>query len=88
MKNKILIVFGTRPEAIKLAPIIHGLLKKKKRFNLKICLTGQHNSLLYPIMDFFKIKADYDMKVMKNNQNLSYLSSVILFKIINEIYHN
>lgn len=81
MKNKILIVFGTRPEAIKLVPIIHGLLKKKKKFNLRICITGQHNSLLYPILDFFKIKADYDMKVMKNNQNLSYLSSVILDNI-------
>ena len=68
MKNKILIVFGTRPEAIKLTPIIKGLQIKKKLFNVKICITGQHNTLLNPILKFFKIKPDYNLKVMKKNQ--------------------
>jgi len=81
MKNKILIVFGTRPEAIKLTPIIKGLEKKKKLFNVKICITGQHDTLLYPILDFFKINPHYNLKVMKNNQNLFYLTSKILDKI-------
>ena len=60
--KKILICFGTRPEAIKLAPLISRL---KKTFNLKICVTGQHRNMLDQALMLFDIKADYDLKIMK-----------------------
>ena len=82
MKKKILISFGTRPEAIKLVKIIK-LLKKNSKIDLKICVSGQHNQLLYQVLDLFKIKPDFDLKVMKSNQSLNLLSSKILKKMNN-----
>ena len=82
MKKKILISFGTRPEAIKLVKIIK-LLKKYSKIDLKICVSGQHNQLLYQVLDLFKIKPDFDLKVMKSNQSLNLLSSKILKKMNN-----
>lgn len=74
---KILIVIGTRPEAIKMAPL---LLKFKEcsEFKVALCNTGQHKDLLDPILKFFKIKADYNLDVMKPNQSLHQLTSSIL----------
>ena len=71
---KALVVFGTRPEAIKLIPIAKSLK------NSRICLTGQHKEMLYQVMDIFKIKANYDLKVMKKDQSLFELTSKILVK--------
>ena len=81
MKKKILIIFGTRPEAIKLAKLIDQL-KKKKIFKLKVCVSGQHNEMLYQVLNLYKIKPDFDLKVMKNNQTLNLLCSKILKKLI------
>ncbi len=81
---KILIVFGTRPEFIKLLPIII-YLKKIKKLNLFVCNTGQHKELLKPFLDFYNIKIDFNLKTLKNKQNLSELSSV-LFKKIDKLY--
>jgi len=81
MKKKILIVFGTRPEAIKMIPVINEIKKKTNIINLKICLTGQHTNLLHPILSFFNLKVNFDLKVMKKNQNLIDLTSVIMKKI-------
>lgn len=81
-KKKILISFGTRPEAIKLAKLIHQL-KKKKNFIVKICVSGQHSKMLYQVLNLYKIKTDYNFKVMKTNQTLNLLSSKILKKINN-----
>jgi UDP-N-acetylglucosamine 2-epimerase (non-hydrolysing) len=69
MKKKLMIIFGTRPEAIKLAPII---LKCKEGISLdiRICITGQHNEMLRQVLDFFKIIPDYDIHIMKSNQSL------------------
>lgn len=78
--KKILICFGTRPEAIKLAPLISRL---KKTFNLKICVTGQHRNMLDQALMLFNIKADYDLKVMKKNQDLFYLTTKIISEIKN-----
>lgn len=72
-----MLVFGTRPEAIKMAPVIKEL-KSRNRWEVEVCLTGQHRQMLDQVMDFFDIKADYDLNVMKPNQSLYELSANIL----------
>jgi UDP-N-acetylglucosamine 2-epimerase (non-hydrolysing) len=79
---KILICFGTRPEAIKMAPLYHEI--KKNNFDVKICVTAQHREMLDQVLDFFEIVPDYDLNLMKPNQTLNELSAAILFKI-NEV---
>ena len=81
MKKKILIIFGTRPEAIKVFPVINELNKNKKYFDLKICLTGQHKQMLNQVLDFFEIKPHININVMRKNQNLEELTSNIITKI-------
>lgn len=81
MKQKILLVFGTRPEAIKLAPIYFELKKYPKLFDVKICLTSQHKQMLYQVMNFFGLKSDFDLKIMKKNQTLFEITSRILEKL-------
>lgn len=76
---KILIVFGTRPEAIKMAPLYHEL--KKNKFEVKVCVTAQHREMLDQVLDFFEIVPDYDLDLMQPNQTLNSLSANILFKI-------
>lgn len=68
-KKKILVVFGTRPEAIKLAPLIK-LLRNEKRFDVKVISTGQHKEMVKQVLDIFNIKVDIDLKMMKKNQTL------------------
>lgn len=77
MKKKILIVFGTRPEAIKMAPVCEAL---KEDFNVKICVTAQHRLMLDQVLDIFKIKPDYDLNIMKKGQDLFDITSKILTK--------
>ncbi len=87
MKKKIiLIVFGTRPEAIKLAPIIHKLQNQKK-YKILICLTAQHRELVDQVINFFDIKVDFDLNVMTNNQSLSDITSKILMSM-SKIYYD
>jgi UDP-N-acetylglucosamine 2-epimerase (non-hydrolysing) len=80
MKKRVLMVFGTRPEAIKMATLALSL-KRNKDINFKICITSQHTKMLAQVMNFFKIKADYDLKVMKKAQSLSSLTSRIILKL-------
>lgn len=80
MTKKILIAFGTRPEAIKLAKLV-DLLKKKNLFDIKVCVSGQHTEMLQQVLKLFKIKPDYNFKVMKTNQSLNSLASKILEKM-------
>lgn len=75
--KKIIAVFGTRPEAVKMCPLILEL-KKRKCFEVKVCLTGQHREMLDSAVNFFGIKADYDLSVMQKDQNLSYMTSKII----------
>ena len=77
-KTNILITFGTRPEAIKLAPIIKILPSYKKYFNFKVCSTGQHREMLKQVIDFFEIKPDFKFDIMADNQKLSSLSAKVL----------
>lgn len=74
----ILIVFGTRPEAIKMAPVIKEIEKFPEFFNLKICVTGQHRELLHQVIKLFDLKIDFDLDVMSPNQNLTDISVKIL----------
>ncbi len=76
---KTLIVFGTRPEAIKMAPLYHKL--QQSNFDVKICVTAQHREMLDQVLDFFEIVPDYDLNLMQANQTLNGLSAKILFKI-------
>jgi UDP-N-acetylglucosamine 2-epimerase (non-hydrolysing) len=67
--HKLLFVFGTRPEAIKLAPLVLEF-RKHKQFDVKVCVTAQHRQMLDQVLDFFQIKPDYDLDIMKPNQTL------------------
>lgn len=75
---KNLIVFGTRPEAIKMAPIINEFLKDKASFETRVCVTAQHREMLDQVLDFFEIVPDYDLDLMKPNQNLFTLTADII----------
>jgi len=72
---KILIIFGTRPEAIKMAPLV---LKLRQELDIKVCVTGQHREMLDQVLKLFKIIPDYDLNLMKPNQNLANLTSEVL----------
>jgi UDP-N-acetylglucosamine 2-epimerase (non-hydrolysing) len=78
--KRILVVFGTRPEAIKLAPVIREL-KRSRKLRCLVCLTGQHRSMAQQVIDFFKIPVDYDLRVMKKGQDLEYLTKTITQRI-------
>src|SRR3546814_9158795 len=77
MAAKILTVFGTRPEAIKMAPLAL-LLACDPRFESPICVTGQHREMLDQVLDLFRIRADLDLNVMKTRQDLTDLACSIL----------
>ena len=77
-KKKIMLVFGTRPEAIKMAPLIHALKAEPDNFELKVCVTSQHREILDQVLKIFNIKPDIDLNLMKKDQNLLNLTSLIL----------
>lgn len=77
IKQNILLVFGTRPEAIKLAPLI-SVLADDADFNSKVCVTAQHRGMLDEVLDLFHIKPDYDLNLMKPGQDLFDITSGIL----------
>lgn len=77
MKKKNLIVFGTRPEAIKMAPLVREFLKNDC-FETKVCVTAQHREMLDQVLDFFEIVPDYDLNLMRPNQNLYSLTATII----------
>ncbi len=78
--KKILLVFGTRPEAIKMAPLVKAL-EKNKNFECKVCVTAQHREMLDQVLGLFEISPDYDLDVMKPNQTLSDVTSEVLLKM-------
>lgn len=75
--TKNLLVFGTRPEAIKMAPLVKTFAKSKY-FETKVCVTAQHREMLDQVLDFFEIKPDYDLDIMKPNQTLYSLTALII----------
>ncbi len=75
--KRILIIFGTRPEAIKMAPLVNEF-KNNGRFQIKVCVTAQHREMLDQVLDFFSIEPDFDLDLMKPNQNLYSLTADII----------
>lgn len=80
MKKKVLVVFGTRPEAIKMAPLVHAL-NNDERFESKVCVTAQHREMLDQVLELFEITPDYDLNIMKVGQTLPEITSRILMEI-------
>jgi UDP-N-acetylglucosamine 2-epimerase (non-hydrolysing) len=74
---KNLIIFGTRPEAIKMSPLIK-MFSKQNSFDTRICVTGQHREMLDQVLDFFEITPDFDLNLMKPNQSLYSLTADII----------
>lgn len=74
----VLLVFGTRPEAIKLAPVIRVLKKNRSNFKTSVCVTAQHRSMLDQVLRFFNIAPDYDLNLMKPGQDLYDITSGVL----------
>ena len=88
MKKKILIIFGTRPEAIKLAPLIHHL-NQTSTIELSVCVSSQHVELLNQVLDFFKITPEFNLNIMTPNQSLFDITTKCLShfeKIINKVH--
>lgn len=76
--TKILSVFGTRPEAIKMAPVLKELNKHPTEFTCRTCITAQHRQMLDPLLKLFNIKPNYDLNIMQPNQNLGYVTTAVL----------
>ncbi|MCG8326127.1 MAG: UDP-N-acetylglucosamine 2-epimerase (non-hydrolyzing) [Chitinophagales bacterium] len=76
--KRLLFIFGTRPEAIKMAPLIKEFQKDPSHFEVKICITAQHREMLDQVLDFFDIEPDFDLNLMKKNQTLYSLTSAII----------
>jgi UDP-N-acetylglucosamine 2-epimerase (non-hydrolysing) len=75
---KVLTVFGTRPEAIKLAPVIKELERRSDEFVSRICVTGQHREMLDQMLDLFDIEPDHDLKVMQHAQSLNHVTVAVI----------
>jgi UDP-N-acetylglucosamine 2-epimerase (non-hydrolysing) len=79
-KKRILTVFGTRPEAIKMAPLVHALANDD-RFEAKVCVTAQHREMLDQVLELFEITPDYDLNLMKAGQTLNDVTARILLEL-------
>ena len=76
--KRVLLVFGTRPEAIKMAPLVYEFKKHGDVFETLVCVTGQHREMLDQVLDLFQVKPDYDLNIMKPDQDLYDVTSRIL----------
>lgn len=79
-KKKILSIFGTRPEAIKMAPLVHALIYDK-RFEARCCVTAQHREMLDQVLELFEIVPDYDLNLMKAGQSLNDITAKIILEL-------
>ncbi len=75
--KKVLVIVGTRPEVIKMAPVIQALYSQSDIFITKVCSTGQHSEMLYQAVEYFDINLDYDLKLMKKEQTLSRITAAL-----------
>lgn len=76
--KKIMLVFGTRPEAIKMAPLVKEFQKYPNQFHTCVCVTGQHREMLNQVLEIFEIKSDYDLHIMKQGQDLYDITARVL----------
>lgn len=79
--KRVLVVFGTRPEAIKMIPVIKELEKYPEFFTIKICVSAQHREMLDQVLEIFNVKPDYDLNIMKPGQDLFDITSQLLLKM-------
>ncbi len=85
--TKILTVFGTRPEVIKMAPVIKELRKYHGEFICRVCVTAQHRQMVDPLLDLFSIKPDYDLNLMQKDQTLEHITITVLTELGKIIHH-
>lgn len=78
--KKVMVVFGTRPEAIKMCPLVNEL-KKRESFETIVCVTGQHRQMLDQVLHAFRVSPDYDLSIMRDKQSLFDITTSILCKI-------
>src|ERR1700730_9479284 len=78
---KVMVVFGTRPEAIKMAPVVRSLRKRPNDFKTIVVVTAQHREMLDQVMKLFKVTSDYDLNIMHHNQSLEY----VVTEVINQV---
>lgn len=76
--KKVMLVFGTRPEAIKMAPLVKEFQKHADRFECEVCVTGQHRQMLDQVLEIFDIRPDYDLNIMKSGQDLYDITARVL----------
>ncbi|MCX6403727.1 MAG: UDP-N-acetylglucosamine 2-epimerase (non-hydrolyzing), partial [Actinobacteria bacterium] len=76
--KRVLVVFGTRPEAIKMAPVVHELNRRPQQFSVSTCVTAQHREMLDQVLGLFEIKTQFDLNLMTPGQDLSDLTSRVL----------
>ena len=81
MKKKVMLVFGTRPEAIKMCPLVNELKSRSSVFDTRVCVTGQHRQMLDQVLETFGVDPDYDLSIMKDKQSLFSITVNILEKI-------
>jgi UDP-N-acetylglucosamine 2-epimerase (non-hydrolysing) len=86
--KKIIIVFGTRPEAIKMAPLVHALRNESNLFSIQVCVTGQHREMLDKALKDFDIKPDIDLNLMSPGQDLFDITCSTLIGIRNLLANN
>ncbi len=80
-RRKVMLVFGTRPEAIKMAPLVHALRAFPNDFDVKVCVTGQHRQMLDQVLRLFEIKPDIDLNIMRHGQDLFDVTSAVLLEM-------
>lgn len=80
-KKRILIIFGTRPEAIKMAPVVYSFKEDTHNFETRVCVTAQHREMLDQVLKIFDIQPDYDLNIMKKGQDLYDISAKVLLQI-------
>jgi UDP-N-acetylglucosamine 2-epimerase (non-hydrolysing) len=78
--KKVMLVFGTRPEAIKMCPLVKEFQKDTKNFETIVCVTGQHREMLDQVLTIFDVKPDYDLNIMKHGQDLTDVTARVLVK--------
>ena len=81
--KRVMLVFGTRPEAIKMAPLVREFRKYPDEFETLVCVTGQHREMLDQVLDIFEIKPEYDLNIMQQGQDLYDITSRVLYGMRN-----
>lgn len=79
--RKVMLVFGTRPEAIKMCPLVNELKARKDTFETIVCVTGQHREMLDQVLEVFDVEPDYDLEIMKSSQTLFDITCNVLMRI-------